>query len=319
LPVNFRTVGTAAPAETVFLDKDVVPAPSGEYFDIVLGPSLYWFREKTLPAKTVSAAKKLAPSVFDAIIPAGEYSYFVLKRDEGTFWLFAYNEAAIIDAIRTAGLRSRSIRNVYVAQTECLSLERPLLVGTQKVLAAIDGVITLLPSGYVSETEPMDAFFKSRPRTANRIPITLYRNALLDHKSVRSLTTVAAVFALIYGLNFLIARQQLHSVTAKQEKIMETYRLPQTSFERDGLLNSLENKQRQQAAMREKAKALFALAMKDGTHMETMALSAQKISLSYAVEDEKDVQALKKQLETIVKIGTEKLNGKTWTVEATYE
>jgi len=285
----------------------------------VLGPSLYWFREKTLPAKTVAAAKKLAPSVFDAIIPAGEYSYFVLKRDEGSFWLFAYDEAAIVDAIRAAGLRSRSIRNIYFAQTECLSLERPLLVGTQKVLATIDGVITLLPSGYVSETEPLDAFFKSHPRSSNRIPVTLYRNALLDHKAVRSLTAVAGVFALIYGLNYLMARKQLHAVTAKQETIMQTYRLPQTSFERDGLLNALQKKQQSQAALREKVKALFTLPLKKGTHIESLTLTTQKVSLSYAVEDEKDVQVLQKQLEAIIKIGSEKLNGKTWTVEGTYE
>jgi len=319
LPINLKPRKAAANVQTVFLEKGSVPGEISGSVDVVLGPSLYWFRDKVLPAKTVSSAKKLAPSVFDAIIPPGEYSYFVIKRKEGNYWLFAYNEATVAEAIRHAGLRGGNIRNIYFAQTECLPLATPLRVGAQKVLAETDGVVTLLPAGYAAETvEPSD-FFASRARSDHRIAVNLYRNDVLDKKSVRSLTAVTAVFALIYGVNYIMATQQLHTVEAKQEKIARTYRLPQTSFERNGLVSSLEKKQQRQVMLREKAKALFALPQADGNHLQSITLSTQKISLSFVLGDEKDAEALKNRLASIIKISSDKRSGQTWTVEGTYE
>lgn len=319
MPINLKPKRAASGVRTVFLEKGGEPVTADDNVDVVLGPSFYWFREKMLPAKTVSAAKKLAPSVFDAIIPPGEYTYSVIRQKDGNYWLFAFDEAAVTAALKDAGLRGGNIRNVYFAQTECLPLERPLRIGTQRVLTEADGVVTLLPAGYAGETaEPAD-FFAARARSEHRIAINLYRSDLLDKSSVRSLTAVAAAFALIYGVNAVMAMQQLGTVEARQETIDNTYHLPQTSFERDGLVGALEKKQQRQLRLREKAKALFALAPANGGYLQSLTLSTQKASLSFVLGDEKDADALKKRLASIIRIGSDKRNGKTWTVEGTYE
>ena len=319
LPINLKPKRAAANVQTVFLEKGSEPVTAGGSVDVVLGPSFYWFREKVLPAKTVSAARKLAPSVFDAIIPPGEYAYFVLKRNDESYWLFAYDEAVITEAIRHAGLRGGDIRSIYFAQTECQPLGKPLRVGAQKVLAEIDGVVTLLPAGYTEETAELSDFFASRSRSNHRIAVNLYRNDMLDKKSVRSLTAVAAVFALIYGVNYAAATQRLDAVEAKQETIGRSYHLPQTSFERNGLVSALEKKQQRQVQLREKAKALFALDPAGGGYLQRITLSTQKVSLSFVLEDEKEVDALKKRLASIIKITSDKRGAKSWTVEGTYE
>ena len=319
MPINLKSKKAAAAVRTVFLEKGSGTVTADGNVDVVLGPSLYWFREKTLPAKTVSAAKKLAPSVFDAIIPPGEYTYVVIRQNDGTYWLFAFDEAAVAETLKAAGLRVGNIRNIYFAQTECLPLERPLRVGTQKVLTEADGVVTLLPAGYAGETAELSDFFASRARSPHRITVNLYRSDMLDRKSVKSLTAVAVVFALIYGVNYVTATQRLGTVEARQEAIADTYRLPQTSFERDGLVSALEKKQRRQLLLREKAKALFALAQANGGYLQSLTLSTQKVSLSFVLGDEKDIDALKKRLASIIKIASDKRSGKKWTVEGTYE
>jgi len=116
-----------------------------------------------------------------------------------------------------------------------------------------------------------------------------------------------------------MAMQQLGTVEARQETIDNTYHLPQTSFERDGLVGALEKKQQRQLRLREKAKALFALAPANGGYLQSLTLSTQKASLSFVLGDEKDADALKKRLASIIRIGSDKRNGKTWTVEGTYE
>jgi hypothetical protein len=303
---------------TVLLEKNIATPPTEGMVDIILGPSYYWFRKKILPVKTVAAAKKLAPSVFDPIVAPGEYAYFIIRQDKGEFWLFAYDEAAIAGAITQAGLRANMIRNLYFAQTECRG-ERPLRVGDDRVLADIDGTVTLLPAGYVEETEPMDACLTAQQRSGRRVPISLYRNAFVDRKTLRKLTVVAGIFALIYSSNYIVNLQRLDALDEAYGKIMEAYRLPQTSFERDGLLDSLSKKQKRQAAMRDKLNALLSLAAGEKRNYQYLTLTPRTVSLAVKAKDDKELKYFKTRLAALIKITSENADGALWRVKGTYE
>ena len=183
----------------------------------------------------------------------------------------------------------------------------------------MDGVVTLLPEGYVSETEAFSERCAARTRSKHRLSLNLYSNALVDRKVLRTLTAVAGAFALIYGLNYLTALRQLDTVLAKRDTIMQTYRLPETSFEREGLLKALEQKQGRQVMLREKAESLFALAPVGETRLQRLTLTTRKASLSFDPADDKAIAAFKQRLPAILSIGAEKRDGKRWTVEGTYE
>lgn len=318
LPINLKPKTSAVPVETIYLDKGSRPVPTQAKVDLVLGPSLYWFREKVLPAKTAFAAKNLAPSVFDAIIPQGEYDYFVIKRPEH-FWLFAYDEALIAETIKHAGLKIGNIRNIYFAQTECRGMEHPLQVGDRRVLADVDGAVIELPLGYVDDAEAGERYFQTHERSKYRVPVNLYRNTLLDRKEIITLTAVALVFALIYGVDYFRAKQQLAAVLEKQETLRDAYALPQTSFELKGLIGALEKRETQQTALREKAKALFDLPLGADSRIDTLTLSTQKVAVSIALSDEKEGSALKNRLSQFMKITSEKMQDKKLTIEGTYE
>ena len=286
--------------------------------DLILSPSLYWFRKESLPAKTVFQARKLAPSVFDAILPKGNYSYHVLKR-EGSFWLFAYSEEQISETIRQAGIRPADIRHVYFAQTECTALQAPLKVGEHKVLSSVDGVVTELPAKYAVNAEEAQRFFASHERKGPIVGISLYRSALLDKKQFKRLTAVSGLFLVLYGVEYFMAQKHLGAVEAEKESIMKTYRLPQTSFERNGILSALEKKQQRQERLREKARTLFGLPADADTHAERLTLTLRKMTMSVAFKETAPMQAFKNRLKTIGTLTSENLKGNTLFVEAEYE
>lgn len=303
---------------TLFLDREAQPVSVQGKVDLILSPSLYWFRTEALPVKTVFQAKKLAPSVFDAITPEGVYSYHVLKRDEG-FWLFAYNEEQIIDAVTRTGIRPSDVRHIYFAQTECAALETPLRLGATRILSSVDGVVTELPARYAATAEEASSFFETHERKGPTVGITLYHSTLLDKKQFKRLSIVAGIFALLYGIEYFTARAQLATLLEEQEKIADTYRLPQTSFERDGLINALNKKQKRQTQLRTTAKALFALPADEENHLERLSLGTRELSIAAVFKDPAKADAFKKQLKAIATVTSEKRKGDTLYLEATYE
>ncbi|WP_416768561.1 hypothetical protein ACM66T_11250 [Sulfurimonas sp. ST-25] len=315
-PINFSRPET--PVTTLFLDKEAQPVDVQGKVDLVLSPSLYWFRTEALPVKTVFQAKKLVPSVFDAIIPEGSYSYHVLKRDE-TFWLFAYSEEQIIDAVTRSGIRPTDIRHIYFAQTECVALQTPLRLGGTRILSSVDGVVTELPARYAAEAEDARRFFETHARKGPAVGITLYHSTLLDKKQFKRLSIVAAVFALLYGIEYFTARAHLASVLEEQEKIAETYRLPQTSFERNGLISALEKKQKRQTRLRETAKALFDLPADAENHLERLTLTPRNLTVSAVFKEPAKAEAFKKALMNIGTISSDKRKGDTLYLEVAYE
>ncbi|WP_345969804.1 hypothetical protein WCX72_10970 [Sulfurimonas sp. HSL1-6] len=303
---------------TLLLDKEAQPVDVQGRVDLVLSPSLYWFRSEALPVKTVFQARKLAPSVFDAIVPEGVYSYHVLKRDD-TFWLFAYNEEQIIDTIARSGIRPTDVRHLYFAQTECAALETPLRLGGTRILSSVDGVVTELPARYAADAEDARHFFKTHARKGPAVGITLYHSALLDKKQFKRLSIVAAVFALLYGIEYFTARAHLASVLEEQEKIADTYRLPQTSFERNGLISALEKKQKRQTRLRETAKALFDLPADTENHLERLTLTPHNLTVSAVFKEPAKAEAFKKALMRIGTISSDKRKGDTLYLEVAYE
>ncbi|MEJ2324605.1 MAG: hypothetical protein P8Y77_07420 [Nitrospirota bacterium] len=315
-PIKFPL--SSAPVTALFLEKEPTRNEVEGKIDLILSPSLYWFRQESLPAKTVFQARKLAPSVFDAILPKGHYSYHVLKR-EGSFWLFAYREEQISETIRKAGIRPTDIRHVYFAQTECATLETPLQLNGGKVLSNVDGVVTELPSKYAAGAEDAQRFFVAHERKGPPVGIALYPSALLDKKQFKRLTAVSALFFVLYAVEYVMAQQHLDAVLAEKEKIMKTYRIPQTSFERDGLIRALEKKQQRQVRLREKAKALFALPADADVHAERLTLTARKVTMSIAFKRAQQMVSFKNKLKTIGTVTSENLKGNTLFVEAEYE
>jgi len=318
--LQFRTKSrpTAASVATLLLDRNPSPQLSEGRIDLVLSPSLYWFRNAALPAKTVYQAKKLAPSVMEGVIPAGEYSYHVIKQ-ENTFWLFAYDEELIAETVKQAGIRASDVRNVYFAQTECDAATAPLKINERKALSSADGIVVELPAKYAATAETAASFFRSRPRSGHKVGISLYHTTLLDKRQLKKLTAVAALFAFLYGAEYLTAQKRLDAVLSKQESITETYKLPQTTFEIDGLVRALETKQKRQTLLREKAAALFAVPPGDGNRIARLTLTERKIALEVELAEGKEGQQLKSKLARTVKITSEKPKGKLLMLEAAYE
>jgi hypothetical protein len=302
----------------ILLDKDALPVNIEGKVDIILLPSLYWFREEVLPAKNTQQAKKLAPSLFDAVIPEGVYSYHAQKRGDG-FWLFAYDELQIASSISDAGLRPSQVQSIYFAQNECAELQIPLEIDSEQVLVNNEGVLCILPSRYVDKKRSVEDFLRDLKLSKEKVSVNLFKNSLLDEKQINYLTAIVIIFIIIYTAAFLMEKHHYKQILIKEHALVEHYGLPETSFQLEGLKSSLENKQKRQIKIRKKLKELFEVPLKNNEYIKSFEASMKKVSYEIVMNDAKRAEAIKKILQKNIKITSAKVKNKIFYVSGSYE
>jgi len=143
----------------IFLDEhaNVLPLSitNKQKINIILSPSHYWVKKISLPVKYAREAKKLLPSLFEDILPDGNYSYSVYKNDDD-FLIFAYEDKAILDLIAKKNIPSSKIANIYFAQSELDNIKGAMKVNDTQSIYVKDGIVVLLPCCWIEESGNLD-------------------------------------------------------------------------------------------------------------------------------------------------------------------
>jgi len=300
LKFSTKSKGASHAKCLVFVDKNLQSTTCERKVTVVLSPEFYWFREEMLPAKNEQQAKRLAPSVFDAILPATEYSYMAIKKED-FFWLFAYDDEKIIDVLDRLGIRPNQVSAIYFAQTESDTLESPLRINEDYALVKNEHIVSLVPLKYVGETVDVNEFFTSSPRSNHKVNVNFFQNSLLDEKQINQLTMVTIVLLIIYFANFMYERHSNREARIEQKAIVQQYALPQTSFERKALMRSLHAKDKRQRDLRQHVKALLKIPLASGEYIKSFDLKIKKVDYVIVLKSEKNAEKIKKALEKLYK------------------
>lgn len=308
----------AKAVRTIFLSKKMLPLSVEEHVNIVVSPAFYWFREVVLPAKNAAQAKKLAPAYFDAIVPEGEYEYMAVAKTE-SFWLFAYNPDMIAEALHDAGLRPNQVEAVYLAQTECHDLPRAFRINDEAALIANEGSVNVVASRYVETEASIETYLNATPRSRQKVNIALFRSGWLDEKQLGRFTLLAIVLMAVYLGNFVQLRYQYKQQLVREAALQEHYKLPETSFQLQSMINSLEGKQRRQLQLRGIFRQIVQLPLEEGDALTSLLMTEKKADLQFLLQEPKHAEAIKSALEKFSKVASPRVKDNILYVSIAYE
>ena len=302
--------------KTVFINKQDSISIGFEKVNIVLSPAYYWFKSEELPVSSSAQAKKLAPSIFDGTVPEGEYSYHAIKHDD-KFWLFAYNDAMIVAKLTQLGIKSSQINQIYFAQSECYNLIEALKVDETFALLAKEDVLSMVPLEYLKDFISVDEYFSKHKFSKHHISLNFFQNSLIDEKYIYRLIGVAVAFIFIYFASYMILRDDLKQVLAKNYQVSQKYKLPSTSFELNGLKRSLYTKEKRQLALRKSIKELLSLSLQSGEYVKKLSVTEKKASYQIVMKSAKRAEAIKNDLKKHFRINSAKVIDKTFYIGVT--
>lgn len=318
-PSNLRPGGQEAKRlKALFLSKMMLPISPDETVNVVLSPAYYWFREVVLPASNAQQAKKLAPSYFDSVIPGGAYEYMAIAQKEA-FWLFAYDPALIAEAISDAGLRPSQVHAIYFAQTECARMRSPKQIDDETMLIVNEGHIGRISSRYAHADGDIDTFLNQNARSRFKVPISLYRSGWLSEKQLGRLTLIAAAVTLVYTIDYLHLRSQFNQQELKAQTLRKHYKLPETSFQLESLMRSLEGRKARQMKLRGVFRGLTLLPLRKGEVVTQLTMDEKKAQLQITLEDAKRADLLKAALEKFARVASSQVKENIYYVSIAYE
>jgi len=237
--------------KTIFLDPHTKVVVSDEKLNIILSPSLYWVKKITLPLKYARDAKKLLPSLFEDVLPEGTYSYSVYKQDE-YFFIFAYEDKAILDLLQSSGVASANISSVRFAQSELYTLEGAIKINETQSIYVKDSVVTLVPCCWIEESGDLDL----TDMKLSKHTITLAQfGHIVDNKSLMSIGAILSVFIVLIWVELFIVKQNISQIELESSEVFAKHKLKPTMFQNKSLLKKYRAIHKNQTSLREEFSA----------------------------------------------------------------
>lgn len=283
------------PTRTIFVHTDAPYDIEGEEaLDLILSPAFYWCKKERVGVKNNRAAKKIARSVFDGTIPAGEYKYFVTKTEEpGEFLFFAYDEDHIVEQLTRLEIPLARIHSIRFAQSEFADLQNALKVTEKTALILTDGIVSVMPIRFLEETEKMD--LSALKLSRHKINIRTYNS--MGFKAARIHTVSAALF--LFALLFMIEKHRyaaaLEYENERATEMLKEASLPTTTFQLESIKKNLLKRAEEVEELQSFMQSAAAIGEGKEIHIEKLQLDDKSLKVTYNAKDSKTVQARIKQ------------------------
>lgn len=207
---------------------------------IILSPSLYWVKKVKLPLKYTHDAKKLLISMFEDILPDGDYSYSIYKdkiqdknSKENSFFIFAYEDKVILDLLNTKGINSNNIASIHFAQSELDIIEGALKINDKQSIYIKDSIVTLVPCSWIEEKGDLD--LKNIKLSNNKITLQQFGH-IVDSSSFKKIAAVLVVFIILTLSELFIVNSNIDKIHIQTQELISKYKLNPTMFQNKAVL-----------------------------------------------------------------------------------
>ncbi len=272
-----------------------------DFVSVILSPQYYWVKKVDLPVKKEKEALRLAPSVFDGILPNGNFSYEVEKKDD-KFILIAYDKNLISKAIAEQFKRHRGgIEGIYFAQHELSFLEECRLVNEQFSLVTIDGVVIQVPKR-CSDSKLLEDVFDNVKLSNKKAKLSSFDNEVISHKDSILIGIVSFLLLSAFGIEYFNYKSELMILDDEKDKIISEYNLPRTSIQLKSVKKSLIKKFNTQKKFRDFFYKISKIKLARGEYIQSFEESKGEVSFEIKMNNPSREAILKRDLSKNLKV-----------------
>ncbi len=281
----------------------------GEY-TLILSPSFYWVKKVNLPVKKISAAKKLAESIYEGSLPAGDYAYDVSKSGDD-FIIIAYDKEKISQEISKKFIKNAKVNSVYFAQNEFTDLTECCGIDQVSSLVNLDGLIMQVPRMCTESKKEVNEYLKDKKLSNKKITLGSLESSVVSKKELYAL--VAGVFILLssFVLDWFNYRSSINKLEDRRSEIISKYDLPQTSIQLKSIKSSLTKTFKTQKKIRDELFVFNSISLQDGEFIESINSNNKETVVVIKLASQAREDEVKKEISKKLKLkSSEFSNGK---------
>lgn len=226
---------------------------------LVIPPTDYWALRADLQVKSEKEAAKYGPALFD--LDDG-YRFEAQKTGDNSYILIAYNRAELSQKLHLAPILPM-VKKITFAQWVFSGEPRPIRLERGKYLTVVDGIVIEMDAEYVHGDAAINlSEALEHPRSFYK---TLPSDVLLDSwVTPKTLKTTLVILLIFFGnlvTNGVVAYQESNRLSENIQTVLDESKLPETSIEREAILDSLRRKESRQLLLRHQCKQISDIPM----------------------------------------------------------
>lgn len=276
--------------KTIFVDLQTPKLEIEEKVNVILSPSLYWVKKLPLPIKYLRDVKKLLPSIFEDVLPAGHYNYSAYKSGD-EFFVFAYEDKLILDTLMLRGISASNIANVYFAQSEFAELEGAIKVNETQSMYLKDEIVILVPSAFVSESKTFDA--DSILLSAHTISLAQFGH-IVDTKSLYKIAAVFVVLIFLLASEWFVTAQKINEIEELKNALFTQEGAKATMFENNAILKKQKSIYEKQTKLRESVSLLLSVKLAKNETLKELSFKAKSFTADFSALSPATITAIEK-------------------------
>jgi hypothetical protein len=230
-----------------------------------------------LPVKYLRDAKKLLPSLFEDILPEGNYSY-TLNRYEDEFLIFAYEDKKLLELLNLKGINVSQVKNIYFAQNEFVNLKYPVKIDENSSLYFKDKILILVPNIWVDES--VDLEISSITLSKHSITLKQFENSA-DEKVMYTLIALLILIISTISVEYYITTQKISKVLSLKEELFKKHSLKPTMFQNKSMLREYVSINKKQMLLRKYIKYALNINLKKSVYISLIDLRANTLIFEF--------------------------------------
>jgi len=287
----------------VFVTKNFDKKLEGKS-DIVLSPEFYWAKRVTLNVRFSYEVKKMAPSIFDGVLPGDNFEYKVFKLATHEFVVVAYNIGNIITELKALGIDISLVDKIYTAQSEFIGSEIALKVDEVHAIASNEDIVVYLPLKFLDEAPQLNIvdILQEKKLTSDYIYSKSLQNISINNKDSNLILWLFALVLLILFVNVLKIEKYRNRIQKQKETMIKKYDLPKTNFELKSIQGELSKVEEQQSKLKNAMRHISKFKFSKQEFLNSMQYAKSELKLSVKLSSKKREAEFKSYLSKELKI-----------------
>jgi len=270
-------------------------------YDLILSPMFYWVKKVELPVKKLSAAKKLAESIYEGSLPEGDFAYDVSKVGD-EFIIIAYDKETISKEISKKFIKNAKVNSVYFAQNEFSDLKACCGIDKVNSLVNLDGLIMQVPRLCTESKKEVGAYLKDKKLSNKRISLGSLESSVISSKEVYMLAAGVAFLFSSFVLDWFNYSSATTLLDERRSEIVSKYKLPQTSIQLNSIKKTLTKTFNVQKKIRDEVFVFNSISLKKGEFIESINANTKETVVIIKVESSSREEHIKSQISKMVKV-----------------
>ncbi|MDF1879701.1 hypothetical protein JHD50_00025 [Sulfurimonas sp. MAG313] len=264
------------------IDKQTGSVKVVDKMNVLLTPSYYWIKRSFLEVKLSSSALKYAPSIFEGMLPEGDYAYYVVK-EKNEFVFFAYKPDEIISSLKEKGINGSDIAGIYLAENEMKGITSPILCNPDEVLVLENNTILQVKKYLVNEESIKRDLDDVKQLSKHKI--TLHKSSVTHSvKELKPLIAVLSVLILLYATQMFFTYSQKQELDNKPS-VFQEYKLPNTFVQNSSIEKKLRKSFKAQKSFRKLVFAILKLPLSQRQRITSLIYQKESFRIIFEAED----------------------------------